>query len=164
MATDEFPPSGAAVLGLPVLADILAAAVAHGASDVHIRAGSPPLVRVDGDLHPLDLAPLTPDGALALVHEALRDPADRAAFDMDREHDLGLTVDGVGRFRVNAYRARGTAAMVLRHVKEVIPGFAELGLPRVVRDLALTSTGLVLVCGPTGSGKSTTLAAMIDAI
>ena len=152
------------VLCAPELSSILATAVAHGASDVHVRSGAPPLIRVDGRLHPLGVPPLTPDTAMALVLSALVTDEDREAFLRDRECDFALTEDGVGRFRVNAYRTRGAAAMVLRHVKEVIPSLEALGLPKVVRELALKQSGLVLVCGPTGSGKTTTLAAMVDVI
>jgi twitching motility protein PilT len=148
----------------PDLAAILATAVAHEASDVHIRSGAPPLIRVSGHLHPLDVAALTPDTAEVLVLTALAADEDRQAFVSDHECDFALTMPGIGRFRVNAYRARGNASMVLRHVKEVIPGIAELGLPKVVRDLALRQSGLVLICGPTGSGKTTSLASMVDVI
>ncbi|MHB1212398.1 MAG: type IV pilus twitching motility protein PilT [Candidatus Nanopelagicales bacterium] len=146
------------------LHDILAAAVAYGASDVHLRAGSPPLVRVAGQLWPLDVAPFTAEDTEALVQDALPTDRDREAFAADHERDFALVAEGTGRFRGNAYRERGSAAMVLRHVKEAIPSFAELGLPPLVRELALRPSGLVLVCGPTGSGKTTTLAAMVDAI
>ena len=150
--------------GVPDLAAVLSTAVAHGASDVHIRSGAPPLIRVSGHLHPLDVAPLDAGSAEALVLSALITDEDRQAFLRDRECDFALTMAGIGRFRVNAYRARGNASMVLRHVKEVIPGIDELGLPKVVRDLAMKQSGLVLICGPTGSGKTTTLASMIDVI
>ena len=149
---------------VPELRTILATAVAHGASDVHIRAGAPPLIRVDGQLIPLDLPDLSSAAAEELVLGALPTAGDRRAFDADLECDFALTADGIGRFRVNAYRARGTSSMVLRHVKEVIPSIEELGLPGIARDLALRPSGLVLVCGPTGSGKTTSLAAMIDVI
>ncbi len=150
--------------GPPDLRDILHTAVANGASDVHIRAGAPPLIRVSGDLWPLDLPELTPRDTELMVAAALTTEEDRRTFATEHECDFALTSPAVGRFRVNAYRTRGTAAMVMRHVKEVIPTFEELGLPAIARDLALKSSGLVLVCGPTGSGKTTTLAAMIDAI
>ncbi len=150
--------------GLPPLRDILHTAVANGASDVHIRAGAPPLIRVSGDLWPLELPELTPVDTERIVMSTLPTEGDRQAFLRDHECDCALTEPGVGRFRVNAYRSRGAAAMVLRHVKEVIPSFEELGLPRVCHELALRPSGLVLVCGPTGSGKTTTLAAMVDAI
>jgi twitching motility protein PilT len=153
-----------AYVAVPDLAAVLATAVAHGASDVHIRTGAPPLIRVSGHLHPLDVPPLDAEAAEVLVLEALVTDEDRQAFLRDRECDFALTMHGIGRFRVNAYRARGNASMVLRHVKEVIPGIDELGLPKVVRDLAMKQSGLVLICGPTGSGKTTTLASMIDVI
>jgi twitching motility protein PilT len=98
------------------------------------------------------------------VLNAMPGEAERESFLVEHECDFALTSPGIGRFRVNAYRTRGGAAMVLRHVKEVIPTFEELGLPRVARDMALMPSGLILVCGPTGSGKTTTLAAMVDAI
>ncbi len=146
------------------LRDILQAAIAYGASDVHIRAGSPPLVRVAGQLWPLEVPPFTAEDTAALVEAALPTEQDRTTFETAHECDFALSADGIGRFRGNAYRARGSSAMVLRHVKEKIPSFEELGLPQLVHDLALSRNGLVLVCGPTGSGKTTTLAAMIDAI
>lgn len=122
------------------------------------------MMRVNGDLWPLDVPPLDPDDALALVLEAMPDADARESFLRDRECDFALSRDGIGRFRVNAYRSRGSAAMVLRHVRTSVPTVSELGLPPVVSELALKSSGLVLVCGPTGSGKSTTMAAMIDII
>lgn len=148
----------------PSLTGILRTAVAHGASDVHIRAGAAPLLRVSGELRPLDLPPLSEGQAEELVRHALPGERERAEFDLDKECDFALVEPGVGRFRVNAYRARGGAAMVLRHVREQIPTMVDLGLPPAARDLALRPSGLVLVCGPTGSGKTTTLASMVDVI
>ncbi|MDD2857403.1 MAG: PilT/PilU family type 4a pilus ATPase [Candidatus Nanopelagicales bacterium] len=147
-----------------LLRQVLEAAVAHGASDVHVRAGAPPLLRVEGRLLPLDLPPLTADDATALVLEAMTQEEDRAEYARDHERDFAVTEPFVGRFRVNAYRMRGSDAMVLRHVRESVPSLEALGVPAIARSLALTPSGIVLVCGPTGSGKSTTLAAMIDAI
>ncbi len=115
---------------LPPLRDILHTAVANGASDVHIRAGAPPLIRVSGDLWPLELPELTSEDTERIVLATLPSAEDRANFLADHECDCALTEPGVGRFRVNAYRSRGAAAMVLRHVKEVIPSFEELGLPQ----------------------------------
>lgn len=143
---------------------LLRAALEHGASDLHVRAGSAPLLRVNGELHALALPALDADAALALVDQAFPSSKERAAFEQRRECDFALSVPGLGRFRANAYRERGSAAMVLRHVREDIPSLAELGLPRVLADLALNRAGLILVTGPTGSGKSTTLAAMVDHI
>ena len=146
------------------LAEILGSAVAHGASDVHIRAGIAPTVRVNGQLWALEMPPLTDEESLDLVLAAMPTERDRRAFLDELECDFALMVDGVGRFRVNAYRSRGAASMVLRHVKTEVPTIEALGLPPVVRELARKQAGLILVCGPTGSGKSTTLAAMIDII
>ena len=115
--------------GLPPLRDILHTAVANGASDVHIRAGAPPLIRVSGDLWPLELPELTPEDTERIVLNALPTESDRATFLAEHECDCALTEPGVGRFRVNAYRSRGAAAMVMRHVKERIPTFEELGCP-----------------------------------
>ena len=146
------------------LRDILRSAVANGASDVHIRPGSAPLLRVDGDLRPLDLPALTEQQTEQLVLDALPTSRDRDEFLSEQECDFALHEPDAGRFRVNAYRAKGAAAMVLRHVREDIPTMESLGLPSAARDLALASAGLVLVTGPTGSGKSTTLASMVDLI
>jgi twitching motility protein PilT len=148
----------------PDLRAILHTAVAHGASDVHIRTGAQPIIRVSGDLWPLDIPVLTPEQAEALVLAAMPGDRERQQFLDEHECDFAHFEPDVGRFRVNAYRSRGGAAMVLRHVKESVPTFEELGLPRVAHDLALMPSGLILVCGPTGSGKTTTLAAMIGAI
>ncbi|MBI1350193.1 MAG: PilT/PilU family type 4a pilus ATPase [Actinomycetales bacterium] len=163
---DHGPDSSAdaAVVDVPSLRDIVHTAITHGASDVHIRAGAPPIIRVAGDLWPLDIPPLTEQQAQALVLSAMATDREREEFLHDLECDFAYFAPGIGRFRANAYRSRGGAAMVLRHVKEVIPTFEELGLPRVAHDMALLPSGLVLVCGPTGSGKTTTLAAMIDAV
>jgi twitching motility protein PilT len=158
------PSAPAPRTGPPALRDILHTAVTHGASDVHIRTGAQPTIRVSGDLWPLDIPELTAEEAEELVLGAMPTESDRQSFLRDYECDFALTSPGIGRFRVNAYRTRGGAAMVLRHVKEQIPSFEQLGLPLVARDLALMPSGLVLVCGPTGSGKTTTLAAMVDAI
>lgn len=126
---------------------------------MHVRAGSPVLVRVAGQLEPLTAAPITAADARTLVTVALP-----TWSDSETEQDFAITLAGVGRFRGNAYLARGVPAMVLRHVRSDIPRLDALGLPGTLRDFALLSDGLVLVCGPTGSGKSTTLAAMVGTI
>lgn len=146
------------------LESILATAVAQGASDIHLRVGKPPLVRVGGKLFPLDVPVVTPDWAAECVHSSLGSAQARAEYAEKGDHDFALEVAGVGRFRANAYRSRGLDSMVLRHVREEIPSLEQLGLPDSVRKLALAASGLVLVCGPTGSGKSTTLAAMVGLI
>lgn len=154
-------PAGAVELSLR---SILQAAVAHGASDVHIRAGAAPLIRVSGELMPLQVPALTASDTRRLVGSAFPSERERLAFENERESDFALVEPGVGRFRVNAYRSRGSDAMVMRHVKESIPTLDELGLPTVLHELARATGGMILVCGPTGSGKTTTLASMIDAI
>lgn len=148
----------------PSLGDLMALAVQAGASDLHIRAGTPPLIRVNGALRPCDSTALSGLEAETLVLEALRDPRDRHAFEDRREHDFAVTDAHGERFRGSAYLMRGTLAMVLRHVQSRIPTLAELELPPVLRNLALATSGLIIVAGPTGSGKSTTLAAMIECI
>jgi twitching motility protein PilT len=144
--------------------EILRAAIAHGASDVHLKSGSPPLLRVDGDLRALDLPVLADDDVRQLVQSVLSGDRERAEFEREGECDTALSLPDLGRFRVSAFHARGTEAMVLRHVREEVPTPARLGLPSVVRDFALAPSGLVLVCGPTGSGKTTTLASLVEVI
>jgi len=163
MALPTQPPEAASSAPL-ALRDLLHEAVQKGASDVHIRAGAVPLLRVSGDLWPFDIPPLTAEQAQGLVLAAMPGERDRATFLEDLEADFAVNEPGVGRFRANAYWSRGGAAMVLRHVKESIPSFEDLGLPPTVHDLAGRTSGLILVCGPTGSGKTTTLAAMISHI
>lgn len=150
--------------GPATLRVLLESAVACGASDLHLRAGSPPLVRIEGQLLPLSLPSLTAPETEALVVDALPRERDRLAYETVQECDFALDMPGVGRFRGNAYRARGAAAAVLRHVRDDVPSIDALGLPEVVRQLTTLQTGLVLVAGPTGCGKSTTLASLVDAI
>jgi twitching motility protein PilT len=133
-------------------------------SDLHVKVGSPPRIRVHGALRKLvDEPVVTPDLAEELARSVMR-PEVAAAFAEHHEADLAYSVSGLGRFRVNVFRQRGSVAMVLRRVLTAAASFAELGLPDVVGRLASEPRGLVLVTGPTGSGKTTTLAAMIDHI
>lgn len=134
-----------------------------GGSDLHIKSGSPPRVRVNGELRPAPYAPVES----ADIDEALRIvmPVDRIEeFHKTGEADFSLSVAGLGRFRGNAFRQRGSAAMVLRRVLPAALSAIDLGLPPIVTRLAEEPRGMVLVTGPTGSGKTTTLAAMIDHI
>lgn len=143
--------------------DFLASLVAVKGSDLHIKAGSPPRVRIDGTLHSIDYPELTPEDTEALVAEIIR--SDQAkAFAETNEADFAYQKEGVGRFRVNALRQRGAAGMVFRHVSVGAPSLESLQVPQVLYNLALEPRGIVLVTGPTGSGKTTTLAAMIDHI
>jgi twitching motility protein PilT len=141
----------------------LAEVMAREASDLHVKVGTPPKLRETGRLVPLDRPPLSPDETAALVSAIV--PADRRErFETAGEADFAYSVPQVGRFRVNVFRQRGTSSMVLRRLRFGGPSFADLGLPDVVRQLAEESRGLVLVAGPTGSGKTTTLASMIEHI
>src|ERR687895_650192 len=137
------------------------ALVAAKGSDLHLKVGSPPRMRVDGNLVVLDGPTLTPEAAETLLREVIR-PDLYEQFQRTNEADFAYSLPGVGRFRVNAFRQRGSVGLVLRRVQEGAMPIAELGLPPVVARLAEQPRGLVLVTGPTGSGKTTTLAAMID--
>ena len=145
------------------IAPFLQAVVVNKASDLHIKAGSAPKIRISGSLVPLQVDPLTADQAWAVIRETMPPEVEQHFLDTN-EADYALAVDGIGRFRVNAFRARGCAGCVMRLVGDEPMSLAALGLPDVIRRLALEPRGLVLVTGPTGSGKTTTLAAMVDAI
>jgi len=132
------------------------------ASDLYLSVGSPPVYRVEGISRPADAPPLGPDDTAALANEAMSEPGQREEFARIKEMNLAISVSGRGRFRCNVFQQRNTVALVIRQIKLRIPTIEQLGLPTVVRDIALTKRGLVLVTGATGSGKSTTLAAMID--
>ncbi|SEJ21486.1 type IV pilus twitching motility protein PilT [Demequina mangrovi] len=141
----------------------LHALASTGGSDLHCKVGSAPRVRVDGRLRKLQVPPLTPEDTRNMVAQVL--PEDLVAqFRDTHEADFAFSLSGVGRFRVNAYVARGTEGLVFRRVAVGAQSFEELGLPPVIADLSLEPRGLVLVTGPTGSGKTTTLASMIDLI
>jgi twitching motility protein PilT len=145
------------------IAPFLQAVVVNNGSDLHIKVGGPPKIRIAGTLVPLQVDPLTADAAESMILETM--PTDIAAhFKATNEADYALSVPGIGRFRVNAFRSRGAAGCVLRLVRLTPISLQDLGLPDVIRQLALEPRGLVLVTGPTGSGKTTTLSAMVDAI
>ncbi len=142
-------------------ADLLAAMAERDASDLYVKVGSPPAYRVHGGLQLLAGPKVSPAAVEALVREILN--ADQQEqLRRDQAVDLAYSLPGVGRFRINVYWQRGTLAFVARRVRTDLPSFEALGLPEVLKDLAMRKRGLVLVTGPTGSGKSTTLAAMID--
>jgi twitching motility protein PilT len=144
---------------------LLARLIALGGSDMHLKIASPAMARVDGDLQPMEERLLTEsdlETVLALVGE--RTPAKREAFYTTGELDTAYLAEGLGRFRVNAYRQRGSISFAFRFIPKEIPSFERLGLPSGVARLAEAHRGLVLVTGATGSGKSTTLAALINAI
>ena len=146
------------------LAGLLARTAERGGSDLHVTAGAPPQIRLHGALEPqADLGPLAPDEAKWLIYEGLTE-AQRERFEGTNELDVSFGIEGVARVRANVFRQRGAVAAVYRLIPEAIRGFDDLGLPPVVAELAARPHGLVLVTGPTGSGKSTTLAALIDRI
>src|SRR6266446_1850346 len=133
------------------------------ASDLHISAGVPPQVRVDGSIMPMQHPPLTPNLTQQLAYSVLTEEQ-RKRFETTRELDLSFGVPGLSRFRANVYLQRGVTSMAVRQIPYEILTFDQLGLSKVIRDFTTKQKGLVLVTGPTGSGKSTTLAAMIDHI
>ncbi len=141
----------------------LRALVDTGGSDLHCKVGSPPRIRVDGILRRLQVPDLTQDDTERMVAEVLRGDL-IAEYARTNEADFAYGIDGVGRFRVNAFRQRGSAGLVFRRVAIGAIPLSDLGLPPVLGPLSLEPRGLVLVTGPTGSGKTTTLAGMVDNI
>ncbi len=139
----------------------LRALVESGGSDLHCKVGSPPRVRIDGILRRLQVGNLTAEDTEAMVMDVLREDLVEV-FRRTSEADFAHSVAGVGRFRVNAFRARGACGLVFRRVSVGAIPLVDLGLPPVLAAIALEPRGLVLVTGPTGSGKTTTLAGMID--
>jgi twitching motility protein PilT len=142
---------------------LLETMAAAEASDLHLKSGSPPVIRVDGQLRPLDLDPCSSEDTKDYAASLMSDKQIRR-FSETNELDFAYSAPSIGRFRVNVYRQRGSISIAMRQVATSIPGFEELMLPPVVKKLSLEPRGLVLVTGTTGSGKTTTLAAMIDHI
>ncbi len=145
------------------LHDFLKEMVERGASDLHVTPGVPPMIRVRGELIPLDYAPLKPQDTRQLCYSVLTD-VQKHRFEENQELDLSFGVRGLSRFRANIFMQRGALAGAFRLIPYQIKSFDELGLPPIVNELCSKPRGLILVTGPTGSGKSTTLAAMIDKI
>ncbi len=145
------------------LHQLLKAMVDRGASDLHITTGSPPQLRIDGELVPLKMNPLTPVETKQLCYSILTD-AQKHKFEEDNELDLSFGVKGLSRFRSNVFMQRGAVAGAFRTIPFKILTFQELGLPPIVQELSKRPRGLMLVTGPTGSGKSTTLASIIDKV
>jgi twitching motility protein PilT len=145
-------------------ADVLTKMVEDRASDVHLSPGFCPAIRVRGRIVPLeDYEPLTPQETRDTVYSLLNDDQ-RKRFESQKQLDLAYAVPGVARFRVNCFFQRGAISAAFRRIPHEIPRLDELGLPRILEDLTRKPRGLVLVTGPTGSGKSTSLAAMLDII
>lgn len=145
------------------LQKILTYAVKHGASDVHLTVGSPPAVRIDGDIRFIETENLNPDQTLAFVDELL-DDAKKEKFLETGDMDIAHGVPGLGRFRVNLLFQRGSVGIIMRHVKGKILDFDSLHLPLGMKAITEMHRGLVLITGTTGSGKSTTLASLVDFI
>jgi len=146
------------------LNEILQVALKGGASDIHLKAGLPPMFRVDGSLVPLKDARRLPPEEIARMAVGIMSEHQKERFKQTNEVDLAYGVPGLGRFRVNVFQQRGTIGVVLRVIPFRIMTIEQLMLPRVLEKIAAEERGLILVTGTTGSGKSTTLAAMIDHI
>ncbi len=145
------------------LSDYLFDAIDRVASDLHITAGVPPMVRVRGEVQPLNYPPLTPNATRELIYDILSNDQ-RQRLENDWELDFSYTLPRTARFRVNVYFQRGSLGAAFRTIPHEIKSLGELGLPKAVEEMTGKPRGLVLVTGPTGSGKSTTLASMIDRI
>lgn len=148
---------------MATLYDLLKQMIEKGASDLHVTTGSPPRLRIDGKLIPIDHPPLTPADTKNLCYSILTD-AQKHRFEENNELDLSFGIKGLSRFRANIFMQRGAVAGAFRTIPFGIKTFNELGLPDIINELVKKPRGLIVVTGPTGSGKSTTLAAMVDRI
>ena len=143
---------------------LLAAAVKNGASDVHLKAGAPPALRINGALLPVKVPALMPEDTKAVAEFVLKTNRWKGVLDELRDWDTSYAVEDVGRFRCNIFRQKGNFALVLRAIPFNVPTVESLGLPQVVKNMAEYERGLVLLTGVTGSGKSSTLAAIVRQI
>src|SRR3954451_23064276 len=150
-------------LFMSLLNDILRNAVAAKASDIHINVGAPPLFRIHTVVTHSDFPMVTPEGAMRLAKEMMNDKR-WSDFEEHRDSDFSYEIPGVSRFRVNAHYQRNTVALSIRTINDKVRPIEQLFLPEIVHKLTHLPRGLILVTGPTGSGKSTTLAGMVDAI
>lgn len=146
------------------LNQLLSVGVQHGASDIHLKPGDSPTYRVNGVLHPLGETKLTAPDTRAIAELIITDDGVRAGIKSLQEYDGSYAVPGAARFRVNVYKQRGSLAIVLRIIPVEVPTLEALGLPDVIKKISQEERGLVVVTGATGSGKTSTLAAMIDFI
>ena len=145
------------------ITELLAFSAKQGASDLHLSAGLPPMIRVDGDVRRINLPPLPHEEVHSLVYEIMND-RQRKDFEEFLETDFSFEVPGVARFRVNAFNQNRGAGAVFRTIPSKVLTMEDLEMGQVFKDVSMVPRGLVLITGPTGSGKSTTLAAMIDFI
>lgn len=150
--------------GTATLTAICRAALKSGASDVHIKAGQPPYWRLNGSLQPIPRTTIIPPELTAKMAWDIMAPAQREAFKQTNTADFSWAIPNAGRFRVNAFRQRQQIGLVLRAIPEKVASIEELSLPPIMKKVAMEERGLVLVTGTTGSGKSTTLAAMVEEI
>src|SRR6202453_1928134 len=148
---------------VPDIIEFLALTVERGGSDLHLCAGSQPMIRLHGDLVPASDTVLNAETVRELIYSIFTENQ-RARFEETWELDFALMVSGLGRFRSNAHYSRGSVEATFRHIPDTIPSIDDLGLPPIVKRLCSLEQGLVLVTGITGSGKTTTLAAMVDEI
>ena len=159
------PTQAPLTIELPTLTDDLSAylhyMVAAGAADLFLSVGAPPTVKVQGVMRPMDMPPIAPRRVKELAYSMMNESQMRA-FEADWECDLAVGLEGLGRFRLNVFLQRGEVGMVVRYVKDKIPSIADLKMPAVLQKLVMLKRGLILVVGAAGSGKSTTLAAMLD--
>ncbi|MCP5045424.1 MAG: PilT/PilU family type 4a pilus ATPase, partial [bacterium] len=146
------------------LNDILKVAIKGGASDIHLKSGLPPMFRVDGALVPLKNGERMMPDELQNIADSIMSASQKQRFEETREQDLAYGIAGLGRFRVNVFQQRGTIGVVFRVIPFGVKTAEQLHLPPVIKNIAQEQRGLVLVTGTTGSGKSTTLAAMIEQI
>ncbi len=145
------------------ITQLLAFGVEQGASDCHLSSGEPPMLRIHGDLKKLDHAPLTKEEVHSMIFDIM-DDSQRKKFEENLECDFSFEMGDIARFRVNVFMQRKGTGVVFRTIPTEILALDQLGMPRVMKELCQREKGLILVTGPTGSGKSTTLAAMIDFI
>src|SRR5574341_1253048 len=148
---------------MPTLHELLKEMVDKGASDLHITTGVPPMIRLHGHMTPVGSEPLSAAETKSMAYSILTE-VQKQKFEAQKELDLSFGVKGMSRFRANVFVQRGAVAVAIRTIPYKIFGFEELGLPKVVAELCERPKGLILVTGPTGSGKSTTLATMVDKI
>ena len=161
----ELPPLvGTGPDGKPTIEDMLKYIVDVKASDLHLKAGSPPTIRVSGNLQPLDSPMVMPDVANDLAMSLLTTDREKETLEANGEVDFAYSMAGLGRFRVNVHRQRGSLGVAARRILPGAPNFADLQLPPVVEELAKAHRGLVLVTGPTSSGKTTTCGAILKHI
>ena len=145
------------------LRELLEIMAKKGASDLHLTVGAPPMIRVDGKLVKMDFDRLTPEVTKKLAYSMMNEKQ-KLKFEENSELDLSFGIENLSRFRCNIFVQRGNVAVSMRQIPYRVKTFEELGIPKVIQDFGNFPRGLVLVCGPTGSGKSTTLAALIDKI